>query len=493
MTTSPTKHVPMVAPTSPVGQAVDARSGAAVADAGSSSRRTAAKGSTSVASKKPAAKAKPSTTRNKARSAKKPGVKKAKLASPKKPAKKKPPVKRAPAKKAAPAKAKAKSAGAKKAAPKPPKTKTNPPKTRQAKRAAPATSPAKKAPAPPKPVPNAGVVDTGATVREKAPSGRGVSRDFLMDLAASIREAVVPVMESGRGREIVGKSASGDVSFELDRVAEKALLGFLKKARVQVAYYSEESGYSTFSSGQPKVLLVVDPIDGSRSAKSGFESCVVSVATTRVIERPRMGDVEQGLVMELVGNRAFYAERGKGARIYTDGQARRPRPTRNANLESIAWSMTIPARPAELIFPTAARLIDLSSLKGGFFMCNSIAYSITRLLTGQLDACVDFANRYLRDIPTSVEDHFINAGRGAVLGLAPYDIAAAVLIAEEAGCLVSDAYGSRLEDVLLLDSSPANHRSIIAASNRELYAKMLSFFDTRINQFEQLLKRRMGQ
>jgi myo-inositol-1(or 4)-monophosphatase len=322
------------------------------------------------------------------------------------------------------------------------------------------------------------------------PLGKPISREFLHELALCIREAVLPVIEAGRGREVVGKSSSGDATFELDRVAEKALLGYLRKARVPVAYYSEDAGYSTFSSGQPKALLVVDPIDGTRSAKSGFESCVVSVATTRVIERPRLGDVENGLVMELLGNRTFYAERGKGARVYVDGQPRRPRPSRNANLESLVWTMTIPARPAELIFPTAARLIDLSSLKGGFFMCNSIAFSLTRLLTGQLDACVDFANRYLRDIPTSVEDHFINAGRGSVLGLAPYDIAAAVLIAEEAGCLVSDAYGNRLDDVLLLDSSAANHRSIIAASNRELYTKLLSYIDTRINQFEQLLKRR---
>jgi myo-inositol-1(or 4)-monophosphatase len=156
----------------------------------------------------------------------------------------------------------------------------------------------------------------------------------------------------------------------------------------------------------------------------------------------------------------------------------------------MAWTMTVPARPAELIFPTAARLIDLTSLKGGFFACNSTSYSLTRLLTNQLDACVDFANRYLRDIPEAVQDQFVNAGRGIILGIAPYDIAASVLIAKEAGAIVSDAYGNSFDDVLLLDSSVGNHRSLIAASNRELYDKLMSFFDTRINQYEQLLKRR---
>ena len=61
------------------------------------------------------------------------------------------------------------------------------------------------------------------------------------------------------------------------------------------------------------------------------------------------------------------------------------------------------------------------------------------MLTGQLDACVDFAGRYLKDIPDCVEDYFINAGRGATLGICPYDLAGSLLIAQEAGCVVTDA------------------------------------------------------
>lgn len=186
---------------------------------------------------------------------------------------------------------------------------------------------------------------------------------------------------------------------------------------------------------------MVDPIDGTRAAKSGFEWCVIAIGSTRVIERPRLGDIDNALVMELMGPRAFYAERGKGARVYVDGQYRKPKLSKNTDLETVVWSMTVPARPAELIFPTAAKLIDLTSLKGGFYACNSTSYSLTRLLTNQLDACVDIANRYYRDIPKTVQDQFINAGRGAILGIAPYDIAASLLIAEEAGCVVTDAYG----------------------------------------------------
>ncbi|MBI4559592.1 MAG: hypothetical protein HY706_18550 [Candidatus Hydrogenedentes bacterium] len=317
-----------------------------------------------------------------------------------------------------------------------------------------------------------------------------LSREFLMELSKAIRDAVAPSVRAVRGREVVGQATSGDATFQLDKTAEKALLAFLKSAKMSVAYYSEDTGYTTFTSGPPQHLLIVDPIDGTRAAKSGFESCVVAVGSTRVIERPHMADVDNGCVVEILGDKAFYAERGQGARIYVDGHARKARLSTNTNLETVTWAMTVPARPAELVFPTAAKLIDLTSLKGGFFACNSTSYSLTRLLTNQLDACVDFANRYLRDIPAAVRDQFINAGRGIVLGIAPYDIAASLLIAQEAGCTVTDAYGKNFDDVLLLDSSEANHQSMVAAANAELHQKLLSFFDTRINQFEQLLKRR---
>ncbi len=318
-------------------------------------------------------------------------------------------------------------------------------------------------------------------------------RDFLIELGRHIRDFVLPHVSTAKGREVVGVATSGDATFKLDKVAEKALLQFLKEARLPVAYYSEDSGYTTFTSGQPQHLLVIDPIDGTRAAKSGFESCVVSVASTRVIERPTMADVENGCIVEIMGNRTFYAERGKGARIYQNGKNVRPKLSElrgKEDLEMLSWSMTVPARPAELIFGTAAKFIDLTTLKGGFFACNSTSFSLTRLLTNQLDACVDFANRFLRDIPSAVEDHFINAGRGSIMGIAPYDIAASVLIAQEAGCVVTDAYGKSFDEVLLLDTAVANQQSLIAAANAELHELLMQYFDKRIRQYEQLLKRR---
>lgn len=451
---------------------------------------------------KPAAKPAPQA-KKKSPPAAKPVVKAAKAAVPKKAAppkkaqaaasKKTSPVKKAAPPKAAPKPVKSlpeksavKSVAAKKPAAPAPKPAAKPPVP--AKSAAPAPKPVA-APVSPSPISPAAV--PGATVRV-APKvqGKMLPRQFLFGLSQAIKDAVAPVAKALKGREPVSTAPTGDTTFELDRVAEKALLNYLKNAKAPIAYYSEDAGYSTFSNAQPKHLLIVDPVDGSRAAKSGFEGCVVSVASTRVIERPTVADVDNACVMEIMGDRTFYAERGAGARIYAQESVKRPKLSQNTNLERLTWTMTVPARPAELIFPTAARLIDLSSLKGGFFACNSTSFSLSRLLTNQVDACVDFAARYMKDIPELVRDYFLNAGRGVVLGIAPYDFAAALLIVQEAGCVVTDAFGKRFDNVLLLDSTAANHQSMIAAASPELHQKLISFFDTRIRQFEALLTRR---
>lgn len=358
-------------------------------------------------------------------------------------------------------------------------------------------APAAKAPAttakpPARPLPPANAPLRAALPKPppNRPRGKPLSKDFLFELAASIKEAVLPIAKELRGREIVSQSQGGDATFELDRVAEKALLNFLKNAKAPVAYYSEDAGYSTFTNESPKNLILVDPVDGTRAAKSGFEGCVICIAGTTVIERPTMGDVDSALVMEILGDRTFHAERGKGARMWQGDTVKRFKLSPNTSLESLTWSMTVPARPAELIFQTAAKLIDLSSLKGGFFACNSTSYSLTRLVTGQMDAAIDVATRYIRDIPEVVRDRFINAGRGSILGIAPYDLAAGLLIAQEAGCVVTDAHGRGFDDVLLLDSSDGNHQSMIAASNAELHSKLLIYFDTRIKQVEAALEKR---
>lgn len=322
--------------------------------------------------------------------------------------------------------------------------------------------------------------------------GRGekmLSREFLFDLVMFIKEAVEPVARSLKGKDIVHIAPTGDPTFTIDQIAEKALLSFLRASKQPIAYYSEDTGYSTYAK-VPKYLLIVDPIDGTRAAKNGFEWCTVSVASTRVIERPTYKDLDNACIAEIMSDRIFYAERGEGTTIISNDGKKRPKLSNNTDIETLNWSLTVPGRPSYLIFNAAGKLIDLSSLRGGFFTCNSTSYSLTRLVTGQLDACVDISVRFYKEFPEGTRDMFLKSGKGSLIGPAPYDLCPALLIAQEAGCVFTNTEGDNFDNVLLLDTHSENYQSLIAAANTELHDYLLEFFNERIEQIINVLRKK---
>jgi len=137
------------------------------------------------------------------------------------------------------------------------------------------------------------------------------------------------------------------------------------------------------------------------------------------------------------------------------------------------WSIEFNGHPSPLMISTYGHLIDASANTGGLFVFNSASYSISRIITGQLDAYVDIGNRLLRDRP-ELEPEFRRVGNGHILHLFPYDIAAAVTLAERAGIVVTDGYGEPLGETRLLDVGPANQQSCIAASNPTLHQRLLA-------------------
>jgi len=294
------------------------------------------------------------------------------------------------------------------------------------------------------------------------------------DLAAHVRTTVRPLLGAADSVAVTGVASSGDATFGIDDAAEAAVEEFIVTNGVQAAYYTEDAGVREF--GTPEVLLVIDPVDGSRPAIRGFEMCVVSVAAADYTPTPRIGDVRAGCVYEIKSDIAFVAERGKGARVVTHGIEKHPTPSYCLSIERAAWSAEFAGRPASEICSVLAEAIDASSIRGGFFVWSSTAYSLTRLVTGQLSAVVDVGGRVLKD-REDARNAFLAAGFGKVVGLFPYDIAAAVLIACEAGCVVTDAYGKSLDDISLLDTSEENVLSIIAACTPELHARFLEICD----------------
>ncbi len=301
-------------------------------------------------------------------------------------------------------------------------------------------------------------------------------KQLVLSLARALREHVAPSLGSHAGREQLDAGAGGDVTFEIDRHAEQFLADFLSQHAPDAAYYSEDRGLVDGKAGGPDGLVfVVDPIDGTRPAMAGLESCCVSVAVAALGDgRPTMSDVQFGCIVEIKSGATFFAERGAGLELSAgDGTALEPMLSRTSDVQAMFWTSGFRGRPAEPLIVVLAEMIDRSSVGGGFFDLGSACFDLTRLLTGQLDAYLD-AGPLMIDAVPALRERFEEVGRGAVLNNSPYDLAAAVLCLEEGGAVVTDGRGEPLAPRPLLGSGHEFQMSCLAASTPALHSQLVS-------------------
>ncbi|HZK48372.1 MAG TPA: inositol monophosphatase family protein [Thermoleophilia bacterium] len=302
----------------------------------------------------------------------------------------------------------------------------------------------------------------------------GWLRALVDGLASGLREVVLPSLGSAFSRGLTGRAAGGDTTFAIDELAEDYLASYLTQRDLPVAVYSEDRGLVRFGGSTPEYVLIVDPIDGTRPAAAGFEAACVSVAAARASDRPVMSDVVYGVVAEIKEGGVFSAVRGGGARITTpDGSERCVSISSNTDLTRLFWTIGFRGRPALELATALGGLIDLSSVDGAVFDIGSATYSMTRILTGQLDAYVDVGPRMIELAPW-VEARFREVGKGAVLNNSPHDVAASTLILREAGCIVTDAAGRSLDDRPLLGSDMSHQMSVLACASPALHEAVLA-------------------
>jgi myo-inositol-1(or 4)-monophosphatase len=295
---------------------------------------------------------------------------------------------------------------------------------------------------------------------------------LVVDLAATLREEVLPHLGAHTGRAHLGAGEGGDVTFKIDEHAEAHMESFLAERAPEVAFYSEDRGLVSPAGGRAEWVLVVDPIDGTRPALAGFESCCVSVAAAPLASEPTMGDVEVGCVLEVKSGRSFVAERGNGLEPAASL-------SENRSLERMFWTYGFRGRPARALIEVICDLIDVSSVGGGTFDLGSATYDMTRIATGQLDAYVEPGPRMIDDVP-QVRAEFERVGDGAVLNNSPYDLAAAAICLEEGGAVVTDAYGQSLAARPLLGSGHEFQMSCVAAANQDLHSTICAEIDAGI-------------
>ena len=211
---------------------------------------------------------------------------------------------------------------------------------------------------------------------DSAPDWLGACRrsaDAIRAMLADKPTIAERVKETGTTGE------GGDQTLEIDQIAEDVVFAELRKlhdAGARFTAVSEEAGVVDF--GDPDLLVVIDPIDGSVNAKRGLPHFALSVA---VSEGSTMADVVFGFVQDFGPEEEWVAVRGEGARL--DGVeldcSIGERRTADGKLEVLGIESADPrwvVQSADALSDTAHRLRAIGA----------IAVSLCQVAAGRFDA-----------------------------------------------------------------------------------------------------------
>jgi myo-inositol-1(or 4)-monophosphatase len=255
---------------------------------------------------------------------------------------------------------------------------------------------------------------------------------LLLDATEKVMGKVERLALSGdRGRS-VGIGASGDKTLRADKVAEDELKTTLLRVK-GTKILSEEAGLL----GDPdsETLAVVDPIDGSSNFERGIPFYCTAVA---VVEGSSLEDVTVGVVRDLVRGDVYHAVRGRG----TKKNGRRVRTSEVTELSGAVIGVDM-SRAGPGLVATLAPIVGGARRQVHF---GANALELCYVADRTIDAFVDL--------------------RGSIRIT---DLAAAYLVAAEAGAEITDAGGRRLKAEFDLD-----HRlSFVASANLTLHKEML--------------------
>jgi myo-inositol-1(or 4)-monophosphatase len=217
-----------------------------------------------------------------------------------------------------------------------------------------------------------------------------------------------------------------DLVTDADRASEAALLAFLRERFPGASVLAEESGAS--GAGAGGLRFFVDPLDGTTNYAHGVPHFAVNVAVADA------RGLAAGATYDPLRDELFTAGRGAGATLGGDRLARSTRAVLDGSLLVTGFPYDVHERPD---YPLA--------LFGAFI---KRARAVRRFGSAALDLAYVAAGRF---------DGFWE------LGLKPWDVAPGILIAREAGAVVTDMWGgdTMLETGDIVAATPALHRPIL--------------------------------
>ena len=199
----------------------------------------------------------------------------------------------------------------------------------------------------------------------------------------------------------VEKKGRNDFVTQVDRGAESEIIKTIHKAYPAHAILGEEGGQI----GDNEVLWIVDPLDGTTNFLHGFPHFAVSIGIQV------KGRLEHGVIYAPCTQDLYIASRGAGATLNN----RKMRVSGCKDMDQALIGTGVPIRAVNLdaYIPMLRNVVANTA---GVRRAGSAALDLAYVAAGRLDAFWE-------------------------LNLKPWDIAAGIVMVQEAGGMVSEIYG----------------------------------------------------
>lgn len=205
----------------------------------------------------------------------------------------------------------------------------------------------------------------------------------------------------------VSKKGPADFVSVADTKAERILVQELSKGRPEYGFLLEEQG--EIKGSDPDSRWIIDPLDGTTNFLHGIPHFAISIAAER------SGEIFAGVIYQPISDELFWAEKGRGAYVNNN----RLRVSGRRELAQAVITTGIPHHgrgdPVAFLSEMAAIMPEVAGVR--------------RFGAAALDLAYVAAGRC---------DGFWEAG------LAPWDIAAGIIMVREAGGMVSEFQGRAL-------------------------------------------------
>ena len=258
--------------------------------------------------------------------------------------------------------------------------------------------------------------------------------DELLETAKSAARIAGDILKEGFGTtfKIDNKQGRNNLVTEYDYASEKAIINHIKSIFPNHKFLAEESG-STGSKNEDEVIWVIDPLDGTVNFAHSIPIFSVSIAALY------RGELLCGVIYQPLLDELFYAGKGKGSFLNDRQISVSPSDDIHTSLLVTGFPYNVDKNPYNCV-DTFVKIV-----------LNGIP--IRRLGSAALDLAYVACGRF---------DGFWEAD------LHPWDLAAGVIIVEEAGGKVSKYDGKpfNIYDITILATNGIIHEQIMDVINK---------------------------